>query len=64
MQKLVRFPFMGRTADHLRPGARSFTHRSDLIVYRAMDYGIAVLRVVHGAHELELLDYPAAPEKE
>lgn len=56
--KLLRFPLMGRNADNLRPGARAFVHGSYLIVYRPMEYGIAVLRVVHGAQELELLEYP------
>lgn len=61
--KLLRFPLMGRTADHLHPGARAFVHGNYLIVYRVMDYGIAVLRVAHGAQDLELLEYPAPPEE-
>ncbi|MGH7744548.1 MAG: type II toxin-antitoxin system RelE/ParE family toxin [Steroidobacteraceae bacterium] len=61
--KLVRFPLMGRAADELHPGARAFVHAGYLIVYQPMEYGIAVLRVAHGARELAWLDYPAAPEE-
>jgi hypothetical protein len=35
--------------------------RAYLIVYRPMDYGIAVLRIAHGARNLELLNFPPAP---
>ncbi|MGC2030610.1 MAG: type II toxin-antitoxin system RelE/ParE family toxin [Steroidobacteraceae bacterium] len=61
--KLLRFPLMGHAADQLRPGARVFVRRAYLIVYRPMDYGIAVLRIAHGARNLELLDFPPAPEE-
>ena len=62
-RKLVRFPLMGRAADQLRPGVRAFVSGNYLVVYRPMEYGVAVLRVAHGAQELELLDYPPAPEE-
>ena len=42
--KLVTFPHMGRAADMLRVGARIAIHGDYLVVYRPMDYGIAVLR--------------------
>lgn len=61
--KLLSFTQMGRAADELHPGARAFVHGNYLIVYRPMDYGIAVLRVAHGAQALELLDYPSPPEE-
>ena len=60
-RKLVRFPHMGRAADELRPGARSFVHASYLIAYRPMEYGIAVLRVAHCARDVLHLFYPDAP---
>ena len=60
--KLLKFPHMGRAADPLHPGARAFVHGNYLIVYRPMDYGIAVLRIAHGSRELEMLAYPPAPE--
>jgi hypothetical protein len=52
---------MGRAADELRLGARIFTYKDYLIVYRRMAYGIAVLRVSHGARDLTLMDFPPAP---
>ena len=61
--KLVTFPHMGRAADMLRVGARVAVHGDYLVVYRPMDYGIAVLRVVHGAREWTELEYPPAPEE-
>jgi toxin ParE1/3/4 len=60
-QKLAQFPLLGRAADHLHPGARSFALHDYLIVYRPMDYGVAILRVVHGSRALNLLDYPDPP---
>lgn len=62
-RKLVTFPLMGRAADQLRVGARAFVHRDYLIVYRPMDYGIAVLRVAHGARDIAMLEFPPAPEE-
>ena len=43
-RKLATFPRMGRAADMLRVGARIAIHGDYLVVYRPMDYGIAVLR--------------------
>ena len=60
--KLLAFPSMGRAADHLRAGARAFVYRDYLIVYRPTVDGIAVLRVVHGARSLELMDIPFVPD--
>jgi toxin ParE1/3/4 len=62
-QKLVTFALMGRKADHLHTGARVFPHGDYLIVYRPMDYGIAVLRVSHAARDLLRLEFPPAPEE-
>lgn len=62
-RKLVTFPRMGRSADQLRAGAHVFPHGEYLIVYRPMDYGIAVLRVVHAARDLLQLEFPPAPEE-
>ena len=62
-RKLVTFPLMGRNADQLRTGARVFPHGEYLVVYRPMDYGIAVLRVSHAARDLLRLEFPPAPEE-
>jgi toxin ParE1/3/4 len=62
-RKLVAFPKMGRSAKVLRMGARMFPHGDFMIVYLEMTYGIAVLRVVHGARDLTALDFPPAPKE-
>lgn len=62
-RKLVTFPQMGRRADQLHAGARVFPHGEYLIVYRPMDYGIAVMRVSHAARDLLRLEFPPAPEE-
>ena len=62
-RKLVTHPLMGRSADQLHAGARLFPHGDYLIVYRPMDYGIAVLRVSHAARDLLRLEFPPAPEE-
>ena len=61
LRRLSRFPGMGRAADHLRSGARAFVHGNYLIVYWPMHDGIAVLRIAHGARNIELIEFPPAP---
>jgi toxin ParE1/3/4 len=61
LRRLATFPGMGRAADHLRPGARALVRGNYLIVYRPMHYGIAVLRIAHGARNIELIEFPPAP---
>jgi toxin ParE1/3/4 len=60
-RRLLQFPLMGREADRLHSGARSLTLRDYLIVYRPTDYGIAVLRAVHGSRDIAVLLYPEPP---
>jgi len=59
--RLARFSGMGRAADHLRSGARAFVHGNYIIVYWPMHDGIAVLRIAHGARNIELIEFPPAP---
>ena len=61
IRKLAQFPLLGRATDHLHSGARSFALRDYLVIYRPMDYGVAILRVVHGSRALDLLDYQDPP---
>ena len=58
LKKYLDFPSMGRERDDICVGVRSFPHGNYVIFYRMMDYGIAVLRVLHGARETEWLDFP------
>jgi len=48
-------PRLGRTRDELRPGLRSFSVGRFLILYRVLDDGIQVVRVVHGARNIGAL---------
>jgi toxin ParE1/3/4 len=44
---------MGRARPELRPDLRSFPCGAYLILYRAVDDGVEIVRVVHGARNLE-----------
>lgn len=52
---LGRNPRVGRRRDELRRGYRSFPVGNYLILYRIIDSGVCVMRVVHGRRNLELL---------
>jgi toxin ParE1/3/4 len=52
---LAKAPLIGRTRDDLRPSLRSLAVGSYLIFYRPIADGIEVVRVVHGARNLEAL---------
>lgn len=46
---------MGRLRQELRPGLRSFPVGNYLILYYPIPEGIAILRIIHGARDLERL---------
>jgi toxin ParE1/3/4 len=50
---LARNPQMGALHEEYRPGLRTFAVGNYIIFYRAMDDGIEVYRVLHGARRLE-----------
>jgi toxin ParE1/3/4 len=50
---LARSPMIGRARPELRPDLRSFPYGAYLILYRAMDDGVEIVRVVHGARNLD-----------
>ncbi|MFM2063872.1 MAG: hypothetical protein RLZZ507_3543 [Cyanobacteriota bacterium] len=54
-QKLVKFPYMGRSYDHLRPLVRGLPLDEYIIFYRIIDNGVKILRVVNGRQDLESL---------
>lgn len=49
---LAQFPQMGRRRQELSPGLQSFVVGSYVVFYRALDDGIDVVRVLHGARDL------------
>ena len=50
--RLADQPFMGRAADHLLPGLRSFPSGEYLVFYRPDDDGVSVVRILHGARQI------------
>ena len=49
---LARFPGAGPMREELAAGLRSFPKGSYLILYRPMEGGVEVVRVLHGARNL------------
>ena len=49
--QLAEFPDMGTSHDEIRPGLRLFAVRNYLILYRRIDSGIEIVRVIHGARQ-------------
>jgi toxin ParE1/3/4 len=52
-EALARHPMMGRARPELRAELRSFPHRAYVILYRAIDDGVEIVRVVHAARNLD-----------
>jgi toxin ParE1/3/4 len=50
---LALHPLMGRARPELRPDMRSFSHGAYLILYRAIEDGAEIVRVVHAARNLD-----------
>jgi toxin ParE1/3/4 len=54
-QNLADMPGMGRRREELAPGLRGFPVGTYVIFYREVEDGIQILRVVHGARDIESL---------
>jgi toxin ParE1/3/4 len=52
IQLLVLSPDMGRSRPELAPGVRSFSADSYVIFYRRDEDGIEIIRVLHGARDV------------
>ena len=50
---LATQPLMGRARDELAPGVRSFSFGRYVIFYAPLDDGIDVVRVLHGARDID-----------
>ncbi|MEK6406474.1 MAG: type II toxin-antitoxin system RelE/ParE family toxin [Acidobacteriota bacterium] len=50
---LARFPKMGRARNELGASLRSFPVGNYVIFYREISKGIEIIRVVHGARDIE-----------
>lgn len=54
-EQLLTLPGMGRERRDIGPGLRSFLQESYVIFYRLIDDGIEIVRVLHGARDIENL---------
>jgi toxin ParE1/3/4 len=52
-ERLARSPLIGRARPELRPDLRSFPYGAYLILYRVIDDGVEIVRVVHAARNLD-----------
>ncbi len=52
-RNLARSPLIGRAREQLAPQLRSFALGNYVIFYRPEEYGILVIRVLHGARDIE-----------
>lgn len=57
-QTLARFPKMGRVRNELAPSLRSFPVGNYVIFYREIPKGIEIIRVLHGARDIEAILSP------
>jgi plasmid stabilization system protein ParE len=48
-----RWRSMGEAVDYLRPGLRRWVYGQYLIFFEPRDYGIALIRVLHGARKID-----------
>jgi toxin ParE1/3/4 len=55
MQTLAQFPLMGKERAEILDGLRSFPVNNYVIFYRPINNGIEVIRVLHGARDIESL---------
>ncbi len=55
---LAEQPMMGRSRDELSPGVRSFPLGRYVIFYAPLDDGIDVIRVLHGARDVDAVFKP------
>ena len=53
LASLARQPLMGRARDELAEGLRSLPFRRYVIFYLPIDDGIDVVRVLHGARDID-----------
>jgi toxin ParE1/3/4 len=52
-RRIAEMPGIGRQREEFSPGLRSFTVAPFLIFYRESEDGVEIVRVVHGARNLD-----------
>jgi toxin ParE1/3/4 len=56
-QLLASNPRLGRIRPEIAPDARAWVVGRYLILYRALDDGVEIVRVVHGARSIEQVEF-------
>jgi toxin ParE1/3/4 len=54
---LGQYPKMGWDCSDIVPGVRSFPVGNYLIFYREISQGVEIIRVLHGARNLDFIDF-------
>ncbi len=57
-QTLAQSPFIGKARDELGPRIRSFPIGNYVLFYQPLEDGIEIIRVLHGARDIEALFNP------
>ena len=57
-QTLAQSPFIGKVRDELGPKIRSFPIGNYVLFYQPIEDGIEIIRVLHGARDIEALFNP------
>ncbi|NJR16916.1 MAG: type II toxin-antitoxin system RelE/ParE family toxin [Calothrix sp. CSU_2_0] len=55
LQKIAHHPFMGKERPEIMEEIRSFPFKNYVIFYRPLDDGIELVRILHGARDVEAL---------
>ena len=58
LRLLAAQPMMGRARDELAPAVRSFPFGRHVVFYVPLDDGIDVVRVLHGARDIDVVFNP------
>lgn len=61
--RLLSFPKIGKERNELFLGLRSFPSGKYLIFYQETDFGIEIVRVVHGSRDIEQVFEDIIPEE-
>ena len=61
IQALAERPMLGRKRDELAESLRSFPVGRYVIFYRPLQNGVEVVRVLHGARDLDAVFHPEPP---
>jgi toxin ParE1/3/4 len=54
---LGQYPKIGPDRSNIVPGVRSFPVGNYLIFYREISQGVEIIRVLHGARNLDFIDF-------